>query len=170
MQMSMFSSLEPHVSPSASRVSEKDWTTRVVTSCSPLVRLLNGIAPAGWYGRMCPEFSRPTKEGILEPSSGCWANSGMGSHTEFLTLNLPEHNGSLEQSHNDDGVSSLSDILETGALPPRFFLSAKASQGILRRSEKRGKQLNETLRQALEEAASRKSAAPSPTEHTTEED
>ena len=28
------------------------------------------------------------KDGRLEPSSECWANSGMGSPTEFLTLNI----------------------------------------------------------------------------------
>lgn len=39
--------------------------------------------------------------------------------------------------------------LETGVLPQRFFLSATACQGILRRAKKRGKQLPEPLRQAL---------------------
>jgi len=44
----------------------------------------------------------------------------------------------------------LSDTLETGDLPQRFFLSATACQGILRRAEKRGKKLPERLQQALE--------------------
>jgi hypothetical protein len=43
----------------------------------------------------------------------------------------------------------LSDTLETGDLPQRFFLSATACQGILRRAEKRGKQLPSALEQAL---------------------
>jgi hypothetical protein len=42
---------------------------------------------------------------------------------------------------NDDAVSSLSDILETGDVPQRYFLSPKACSGILRRAEKRGKEL-----------------------------
>jgi hypothetical protein len=39
--------------------------------------------------------------------------------------------------------------LETGAVPQRFFLSATACQGILRRAEKRGKKLPEQLERAL---------------------
>jgi site-specific DNA-cytosine methylase len=41
------------------------------------------------------------------------------------------------------------DTLETGDLPQRFFLSAKACAGILRRAEKRGKTLPSALQQAL---------------------
>jgi hypothetical protein len=50
----------------------------------------------------------------------------------------------------------LSDVLETGALPQRFFLSATACQGILRRAEKRGKKLPEQLERALVAASERK--------------
>jgi hypothetical protein len=67
----------------------------------------------------------------------------MGSRTEFLTLNTSEW-------HSAAAVCSLSDTLETGDLPQRFFLSATACQGILRRAEKRGKQLPEQLQRALE--------------------
>src|SRR3546814_6167259 len=67
--------------------------------------------------------------GILGPSSGRWANSGMGSPTAFSTLSTSEFpNGAV--------ASSLSDILETGDLPQRYFLSAKACSGILRRDRK----------------------------------
>jgi len=47
-------------------------------------------------------------------------------------------------------VCSLSDILETGDLPQRFFLSAKACAGILRRAEKRGKKSADTFAQCFE--------------------
>jgi hypothetical protein len=43
--------------------------------------------------------------------------------------------------------------LETGDVPQRFYLSAKACQGILRRAEKRGKKLPATLQAALEATA-----------------
>lgn len=46
-------------------------------------------------------------------------------------------------------VCSLSDILETGAVPQRYYLSPKACAGILRRAEKRGKELPPQLHQAL---------------------
>jgi hypothetical protein len=78
----------------------------------------------------------------------------MGSPTEFLTLNTSEHAASLGLSHNRDAVCSLSDILETGDVPQRFFLTAKACQGILRRAEKRGKKLPEALNAALKAVAS----------------
>jgi hypothetical protein len=46
----------------------------------------------------------------------------------------------------------LSDILETGDVPQRYFLSATACKGILRRAAKRGKELPEPLMRALEAA------------------
>ena len=149
MNQSTFLWEELPVSPSPSPDSEKDWAIRVATSCLPTVRLLNDIGPAGWFGRMSPVVCQLTTEGILEPSSGCWQNSGMGSPTGFLTLNSPEHNAFPEQSPNEEGVCSLSDILETGDLPQRHFLSEKACKGILRRSERRGAELPSNLKQAL---------------------
>lgn len=47
------------------------------------------------------------------------------------------------------GVSSLSQILEA-APHPKYYLSKTACLGILRRAEKRGKELPPVLRQALE--------------------
>ena len=72
--------------------------------------------------------------------------SGMGSPTAFLTL-------SISECHSGAGVCSLSDILETGDLPQRYYLSAKACSGILRRAEKRGKKLPEHLKAALQAVA-----------------
>jgi hypothetical protein len=78
----------------------------------------------------------------------------MGSPTEFLTLSTSEWNHTLVPSHSDGGVCSLSDVLETGDVPQRFYLSAKACKGILRRAEKRGKTLPEQLVAALKAVAS----------------
>ena len=47
--------------------------------------------------------------------------------------------------------STLSQILEANA-PEKYYLSAKACAGILRRAEKRGKELPKMLKDALEEA------------------
>ena len=152
MQMSIFFAEEPHASPSALQDCEKDWQIRVATSCLPLVPLLQSIAPAGWYGRTSPASCRVTEGGILEPSSGCWGNSGMGSHTEFLTLSTLEF-------HSAAAVCSLSDVLETGDVPQRYFLSGTACRGILRRAEARGKTLPEALHSALR-CAAEKAAEP----------
>ena len=89
------------------------------------------------------------QQGRLVPCSEGWGNSGMGSPTGFLTLNTSEWNHTLGLSLNDDGVCSLSDILETGDVPQRFYLSARACAGILRRAEKRGKDLPPPLAHAL---------------------
>lgn len=155
MQMSIFSLEEHRASHSASQGCEKDWMTRVATSCLPTLRFLADIGPDGWYGRTFPASCHQTAEKILEPSSGGWRNSGMGSPTEFLTLNTSEW-------PKDADVCLLSDVLETGEVPQRYFLSATACRGILRRAEKRGKALPPTLLQALQRVAeaSEESATP----------
>ena len=84
-----------------------------------------------------------------------WGNAGMGSPTEFLTLSILEfHSGAV--------ACSLSDVLETGNVPQRFFLSATACRGILRRAEKRGKDLPIQLHQALQAVAGASSEAATP--------
>jgi hypothetical protein len=80
-----------------------------------------------------------------------------------------EHHSTLEPSHNEEGVSSLSEILETGEVDPLFFLTPKACAGILRRAERRGKVLPPTLRQALLDTA-KELALSEQTEETSEED
>jgi len=90
-----------------------------------------------------PACCHLTEEKILAPSSEGWQNSGMGSPTGFLTLSTSEF-------HSGAGACSLSDVLETGEVPQRFFLSPKACRGILRRADARGKKLPLPLQRALE--------------------
>lgn len=54
---------------------------------------------------------------------------------------------------NDASACSLSQVLEATSIPPRYFLSAKACAGILRRARKSGKTLPALLRKALERQA-----------------
>ena len=56
-------------------------------------------------------------------------------------------------SHKDGNVFLLSTILQADA-PEKYCLSPKACQGILRRAARRGKELPEMLRVALERQAS----------------
>ena len=143
---------ERPVSPSALRASGEAWMTTVVTWPLSILGWLTDCGPDGWFGRTSPASCRQTEEGILVPYSGAWANSGMGSPIERLTLSSTEW--------PSDGVAcSLSDILETGDLPQRYFLSAKACRGILRRSENRGKTLPLALEQALQQVAVQTSEA-----------
>ena len=115
-------------------------------------------------GRTCPEHIRATKERTSDVSSKKSAKSqkemfqfldlrktsggkaqswamGIQSLGEHLTLNIGE-------CPKEESVSTLSQILEE--TPHRkYYLSVKACLGILRRAEKRGKELPEILRQAL---------------------
>ena len=58
----------------------------------------------------------------------------MGSPTECLTLNTSDW-------PSDAIACSLSDILETGGLPQRFYLKKELRSGILRRAQQFGKKL-----------------------------
>lgn len=183
MNQLTFFAEEPHANPSRLRDCEKDWMTREGTSCSPMGPLQQGIGPAGYYGRTCPEsFQAPMDETL----AAFWASSraARSSHPkmdwatvasspalptpteslgECLTLNTSEHAASAALSPRDDAVCGLSDILETGDVPLRYFLTAKACQGILRRAEKRGKSLPPLLQQALGEVARSSDAEGPPT-------
>lgn len=66
----------------------------------------------------------------------------MDWHTECLTLNTSEW--------PSDGVAfSLSDTLEIGDVPQRFFLSAKACAGILHRAKKAANEIPALLHRCL---------------------
>jgi hypothetical protein len=73
----------------------------------------------------------------------------MGGVTGFSMRNMCEWTGLDGLSLNDDGVCLLSEILETGAVPRQYYLSARACTGILRRAAKRGKELPPMLYRAL---------------------
>ena len=118
----------------------------VVTWPSDSARLLSTSSPPGSFGKMCQGYSAATEDGTLVPSSGRWSSAGMGSPTAFSMLNISE-------SHNGGDASYLSDILETGVLPQRYYLSARACSGILRRAAKRGKRLPPLLQAALHTVA-----------------
>jgi len=145
-QKSIYLSAGRPVKVLASPVCAPDWLTLAETSPSSILRSLNATVHAGWFGRTYPASCRPTADGTLVPLSGRWSNAGMASPTECLTLSIAEF-------HNDAVACSLSDILERGTLPDRFYLSATACSGILRRADRRGKVLPEPLRLALEKRA-----------------
>lgn len=56
-------------------------------------------------------------------------------------------------SDADVSLCSLAEVLETGPLPPHYYLSANACRGILRRAAKREKELPKLLHEALRCAA-----------------
>ena len=136
-----FSWLEPHASPFQLQDSGKDLKTHAEISCLLTLRLLHVCGLDGLSGKTSPVSCHQTEDGILVPSLAGWGSWGMGSRTECWTLNGAEHTGTQEPCRNAEGVCSLSDVLETQQVPQRFYLSEKACQGILRRAERRGKEL-----------------------------
>lgn len=118
-------------------------------------------------GRTCQELSQATKDRI---SGQCYKRSAKSPQTKFLFLNLRKENGSQQdaswetdtallgepttlsigESPSAARESTLSQILEAN-VPEKYFLSAKACAGILRRAERRGKELPKMLKDALEE-------------------
>ena len=168
-QLTLFAAA-PHAKGSALQDSEEAWMTTVLTWPSGFLELLTAHGPDGWSGKTSPESypvgpvrrkirlsmnkdGKVKKQVISQPSPTRWRNSAMASSCERLTLNTSEWTATLVPCHSDDGVCSLSDILETGDLPQRYYLSAKACAGILRRAEKRGKALPAMLQSALEARA-----------------
>lgn len=118
------------------------------------------------FGKMFPESSTPRttpsdvswrelseqmmpcvlQKGANGPTQVWLPGHGHGRHGGFSTLNT-------SASPNDAAVCSLSQILETGPIPQRYFLSAQACRGILRRAVKRGKELPQQLARALKAVA-----------------
>lgn len=82
------------------------------------------------------------------------SEGGKSGHTqvsswEIIPLSLGEDlMRKVGEFPKDASVSSLSSILEVN-VPDRYYLSVRACEGILRRSEQRGKQLDPLLKQAL---------------------
>ena len=131
---------------SASPEKELAWMENVHAWPETLRDCFEKFARAGSSGRMCPELFPLTPDGTSGHSSGRWPTSGLAWRGACLTLNSSECPSVVEES-------SLSDILETTDLPARYFLSPTACAGILRRAEKRGRELPKPLRAALEEVA-----------------
>lgn len=112
---------------------------------SSFYALLDSIARDGLSSRMCPAFLAPTSIETLPQSFEGWSNAGIASRGGCLMLNFTEWPSAAV-------VCSLSEVLET-EVAPKYFLSPKACRGILRRAEKRGRELPTQLRQALERVA-----------------
>ena len=123
-------------------------------------------------GKTYPEHSAAIKEPTSKPYSKRSVASVMGK--SMLYLSLKKGNGILPDVSwemvsalpgvsmtlntgpgplNGGHASTLSQILEAN-VPEKYYLSAKACMGILRRAEKRGKELPPMLKEALEEVVS----------------
>ena len=135
-----------------SRAKERDSKAQADSSLS-ISDFLKRLNPNGSSTKMSRECYLPKKEEILELSSMDFGNAGIMSHGECWTLNTCEWTDTLVPFLREDGVCSLSDILETGDIPLKYYLSRDACTGMLRRAERRGKKLPAVLEEALRRQA-----------------
>jgi hypothetical protein len=153
MNQLTFLSEEPLANPSRSPDLEADWTTTAATWPSNFLGWLNAHGPKWLVWENVP--------GVLSSSGGRDFGAILGGMVELgygiayrvLDAQFVRVDGFGEQYPSGGAVSSLSDILETGGVPQRFYLSARACSGILRRAAKRGKSLPTALQRALETVA-----------------
>src|SRR5690606_22360506 len=89
--------------------------------------------PVGCSSRTSLACYRATEGGTLAPSFTGGRSSGTGGPAGFLTPDTSE-------SRSGAVACSLSDVVEP-RVHPRYYLSPKACAGILRRAEKRGREL-----------------------------
>ena len=131
-----------------------------------------------WYGKTSPEHSAVTKEKTLGAYSkkfaelkikmpqylclrggaGVQAVASWGMDIQWLGGYTMR---SFGESPSEERESHLSQILEDHP-HPKYCLSAKACQGILRRAESRGKELPEILKKALIRQSASKNEQESP--------
>ncbi len=135
------------------------------TADSPMQSTLFGedeaIPSASSCGKTSQESSVPRTTRLAASLLGLPVKSTHSSHQgangRTLVLCLDPRGQSAGASStpnisewpNAAAVCSLSQVLERGSIPARFYLSPKACAGILRRSDKRGKELPTPLHHAL---------------------
>jgi len=123
-------------------------------------------------GKTSPASS-PTKATRLAASSApWWANpknsnrQGANGRTLVVCMDPREQSPggfwmpNISAWPNDAAVCSLSQVLETDSIPPRYFLSKKACAGILHRAEERGKTLPDQFLSALRSSADVETSSP----------
>ena len=142
--------------------------------CEIMEGQLSWFDQDGVFGKMCREVyqaqDEDTAERTSKPSSKSSAKSSVkkpplflslktdglkpGASAEWVTAAAPFPSlgdytmHSFGESPKEENASRLSQILEDSP-PPKYCLSAKAVVGILRRAEKRGKELPKELHDAL---------------------
>ncbi|CRM19850.1 hypothetical protein [Pseudomonas sp. 31 R 17] len=143
MQLNMFApASESPPASSSGRTSPASSATKGTPSDAFLARLLGKTESCSLQGK-----NGRTLVVCMDPKE----QSRGGSWTPNISA-LP--NGAV--------VCSLSQVLVTDLIPPRYFLSEKACAGILRRGEARRRTLPEQLLSALRSSAERDASTSSP--------
>jgi hypothetical protein len=98
------------------------------------------------WQKMLPDSSAQTMVSLLQGASESYSTAGLVKQDGGYST------ASISVWPKDGNACSLSQILEANPLT-KYSLSPRACQGILRRAEKRGKELPEMLQKALERVA-----------------
>ena len=144
LQTSIWSSEDFPVRTSVWPELARDWMEADLDrdSGSSSIELYQNCGPELRSSKMSLVYLAATEDEILPPSFEGFQNSGICRPGECWTL-------SFSESHSAAGESFLWQVLET-APAPKYYLSERACAGILRRAEKRGRELPENLKDALE--------------------
>lgn len=120
----------------------RDWMESGLGSGSSSTAFYVSLHQDGLLSRTSLVSLAATEDETLPPSFEGFQNSGICRAGECWTL-------SFSESPSAAGESLLWQVLEQD-VAQKYYLSPRACQGILRRAEKRGRELPENLRQALE--------------------
>ena len=163
-----FLSEEAPAKVSPSRETARVWQGSQGSCSSIYGQFESSCMPAGGgrrdtsSGRTCRERLVPSAGLRSDSYSRSWMNSGTVWRGVYSMRSTPEYQvgrvlDSSGRLRNAAGASSLSEFLEART-PPKYSLSARACEGIIRRAEKRGKPLPSILRDALEWVIARDSS------------
>ena len=130
----------------------KDCKTKDLDLHWRISNVLNKFNPNGYVGKTYQGFCPVTTGKTTELSSQSLMNSGIVYRGQYWTANGFSY-------RKEGGACSLSEILEDGSVPQKYYLSPKACKGILRRARARGKKIPPALETALETVASQELSA-----------
>lgn len=113
------------------------------------------------FGRMFPDCSTAHAAQTSQRSSWKWSASGIAEHGQCLMLDTSEWPSDAAAFSE----CSLAQVLENPAdVAPKYSLSRRACEGILRRAERRGKEFPPHLKDALQQAVAGGAPTSSPAE------
>lgn len=127
---------------------EMDLEDSSLDSFMSLLDCLEKDAPEFLLSKTCMASSTRILDETSESLFRHWPNSGILSDGVLLTANTSE-----SPSHAVE--SSLLGVIETGEVPEEYFLSPNAATGMLRRTDRMGRNLFPPLRKSLEKLAAR---------------
>ncbi len=114
-----------------------------LVSFMTLLDCLSSTAPELYCSKTLQGFSAHMKEETLPSSPARWPSSGILSDGVYLTANTSEFLSPVSES-------SLLGVIETGPVHSKYFLNPTAAQGIIRRTDRMGRNLFPPLRKSLE--------------------